>query len=170
MVFNKTFDFAGHSAGLFSVTHGPRARPGADPDRFEEATEGAFDDRSTSLSADAIHGATSRAKTVQEQSPEARIIMGFLGSFVEKTQTAAGTEGFAQDLGSVSTTASDGMAQSRTTVENDPGLTKNGDLRSEPDKGKYSGMPKTPAKPEAPAAGNAPKATAEKPDKPSTSQ
>jgi hypothetical protein len=170
MVFDKIFDFAGHSAGLFSVAHGARAQPGTDPDTFEEAAEGTFDDRSTSLSADAIHGATSRAKTVQEQSPEARIIMGFLSSFIQQTQAAAGPQGYAPDLGSVSTAASDGMTRSRTTVENDPGLKKNGDLQSEPSKGKYSGMPKTPAKPEAPAAGNAPKATADKPEKQSTSQ
>ncbi|MFF9497939.1 hypothetical protein [Streptomyces flaveolus] len=170
MVFNKIFDFAGHSAGLFSVTHGARAQPGADPDQFEEATEGAFDDKSTSLSADAIHGATSRAKTVQEQSPEARIIMGFLSSFIQQTQTAAGPHGYAQDLGSVSAAASEGMTHSKATIEDDPGLKKNEDLQSKPDKGKYSGMPTTPAKPEAPAAGDAPKATAAKPDKPSNSQ
>jgi hypothetical protein len=163
MVFNKIFDFADQSAGLFSMTSGARVQPGTDPDTFEEAAAGAFDDKSTSLSADAIHGATDRAKTVQEQSPEARVIMGFLGSFLRKTRTAAGTSGFAQDLGSVSTTAAEGMTQSKTTITNEPGLEKNEDLKSKPNKDKYGNMPTTPAKPEAPAAGKAPKATADKP-------
>ncbi|MFE6524589.1 hypothetical protein [Streptomyces sp. NPDC057794] len=163
MVFNSIFDFAGRSAGLFSVTDGARTPPGTDPDKFEDAADDAFDDRSTSLSADAIHGACDRAKVVQEQSPEARVIMSFLDSFIQQTRTAAGTEGFAQDLGSVATAASEGMEQSKGKMADNPDLQKNADLQGEPDKGKYGTMPKTPAKPEAPAAGQAPKATADKP-------
>ncbi|KOG48713.1 hypothetical protein [Streptomyces decoyicus] len=169
MVFNSIFDFAGKSAGFFSVTHGDRTQPTADPDfdfdsDFEEdVTDTTYDDKSTSLSADAIHGASSRAKVVQEQSPEARLIMGFLGAFVQKTQEAAGPTGYTQDLGSVSTAASEGMEQSNAKMANNPDLKKNEDLQNKPDKGKYTGMPKTPAKPAAPEAGKAPKATADKP-------
>ncbi|MFJ8584887.1 hypothetical protein ACIRD2_09540 [Streptomyces sp. NPDC093595] len=162
MVFNSIFDFAGKSAGFFSVHNGARTQPGANTD-FEDADDDTYDDRSTGLSADAIHGASSRAKAVQEQSPEARIIMGLLGSFIQKTQEAAGPTGYAQDLGSVSTAASEGMEQSHTKMENNPDLQKNQDLQNKPDKGKYTGMPKTPAKPEAPEAGKAPKASADSP-------
>jgi hypothetical protein len=164
MVFNSIFGFAGQSAGFFSVAHGNRTQPTADPDLFEDATDTTYDD---SLSADAIHGASSRAKVVQEQSPEARLIMGFLGSFVQKTQEAAGPTGYTQDLGTVSTAASEGMEQSNAKMADNPdlkkNLKKNEDLQNKPDKGKYTGMPKTPAKPEAPEAGKAPKATADKP-------
>jgi hypothetical protein len=164
MVFHSIFDFADQSAGFFSVTHGDRTQPTADPDfDFEDATDTTYDDRSRSLSADAIHGASSRAKVVQEQSPEARLIMGFLGSFVQKTQEAAGPTGYTQDLGSVSTAASEGMEQSNAKMANNPDLKKNEDLQNKPDKGKYAGMPETPAKPAAPEAGKAPKATADKP-------
>ncbi|MEU7153960.1 hypothetical protein AB0B15_39000 [Streptomyces sp. NPDC045456] len=169
MVFNSIFDFAGQSAGFFSVTHGDRTHPTADPgfdfdsDFEEDVTDTTYDDKSTSLSADAIHGASSRAKIVQEQSPEARLIMGFLGSFVQKTQQAAGPTGYTQDLGSVPTAASEGMEQSNAKMANNPDLKKNEDLQNKPDKGKYTGMPKTPAKPEVPEAGKAPKATADKP-------
>ncbi|MFF7858959.1 hypothetical protein [Streptomyces sp. NPDC007904] len=168
MVFNSIFGFAGQSAGFFSVAHGDRTQPTADPHvDFEDATDTTYDDKSTSLSADAIHGASSRARVVQEQSPEARLIMGFLGSFVQKTQEAAGPTGYTQDLGAVSTAASEGMKQSNAEMANNPdlkkNLKKNEDLQNQPDKGKYTGMPKTPAKPEAPEAGKAPKATADKP-------
>jgi hypothetical protein len=169
MVFNSIFGFAGQSAGFFSVTHGDRTQPTADPDFDfdsdfdEDVTDTTYDDKSTSLSADAIHGASSRAKVVQEQSPEARLIMGFLGSFVQKTQEAAGPTGYTQDLGSVSTAASKGMEQSNAEMAKNPDLKKNEDLKNKPDKDKYTGMPKTPAKPEAPEAGKAPKATADKP-------
>jgi hypothetical protein len=164
MVFNSIFGFAGQSAEFFSVTHGDRTQPTADAVfDFEDATDTTYDDKSTCLSADAIHGASSRAKVVQEQSPEARLIMGLLGSFVQKTQEAAGPTGYTQDVGSVSTAASEGMEQSNAKMANNPDLQKNEDLKNKPDKGKYTGMPETPAKPEAPAAGKAPKATADKP-------
>ncbi|MFI6107548.1 hypothetical protein [Streptomyces sp. NPDC051310] len=163
MVFKSIFGFAGQSAEFFSVAHGDRTQPTADPDFFEDATDTTYDDKSTSLSADAIHGASSRAKVVQEQSPEARLIMGFLGSFVQKTQEAAGPTGYTKDLGAVSTAASEGMQQSNAKMTNNPDLKKNEKLQTNPDKGKYTGMPKTPAKPEAPEAGKAPKATADKP-------
>ncbi len=162
MVFNSIFDFAGRSAGLFSVTNGAKAQPGAGVD-FEDAEEDTYDDKSQSLSADTIHGASSRAKVVQEQSPEARIIMGFLGSFIQQTQAAAGPQGYAQDLGSVSTAASDGMEQSSAKMTDKPDLQKNEDLQSKPKKSDYNKAPKTPETPSAPAAGNAPKATADKP-------
>lgn len=162
MVFNSIFNFAGQSAGLFAVTDGPRAQPGAGVD-FEDAEEDTYDDTSTSLSADAIHGSSHRTKVVQEQSPEARIIMGFLSSFIQQIQAAAGPQGYAQDIGSVSAAASEGMEQSHAKMADNPDLKKNDDLQNKPGKGKFTGMPKTPAKPEAPAAGQAPKASADKP-------
>ncbi|CAM5322185.1 hypothetical protein [Streptomyces abikoensis] len=163
MVFQNIFDFGDRSAGLFSVKTGAKAQPGADVD-FEDADDGTYDDRSTSLFDGAIHGASSRAKVVQEQSPEARVILGFLGSFIKTTQDSASAQAqYAQDPGSVSTAASAGMRQSSKTMESHPDLQKDEDLRM-PKKSDYdTKTPKAPETPKAPDAGKAPKATADDP-------
>ncbi|MEV4436030.1 hypothetical protein [Streptomyces sp. NPDC049585] len=162
MVFQNIFDFGGRSAGLFSVKTGTKAQPGTGVD-FEDADDDTYDDKSTSLFDSAIHGATSRAKVVQEQSPEARIILGFLGSFIETTQESADAQArYAEDSGSVSTAASDGMRRSSTTVTDHPGLRKNEDLQM-PKKSDYTKAPKAPETPKAPEADKAPKATADNP-------
>ncbi|MGI5335977.1 hypothetical protein ACQEVS_00550 [Streptomyces sp. CA-181903] len=162
MVFHNVFDFGDRSAGLFSVRTGAKAQPGADVD-FEDADDDTYDDKSTSLFDGAIHGASSRAKVVQEQSPEARVILGFLGSFIRTTQESAGAQAqFAKDAHSVSTAAADGMQRSSSTVKGDPDLRKDEDLQM-PRKSDYAKAPKTPEAPKAPDAGKAPKATADDP-------
>ncbi|MEU2542790.1 hypothetical protein [Streptomyces iakyrus] len=158
MVFDNIFNSAGKGAGLFSVTtDGRKPQPGAGVD-FEDADEETYDDTSTSLFDNAIHGASSRAKIVQEQSPEARAILGFLGSFIQTTQASARAQAeYAKDPGSVSTAASDGMKKSSTTVTEHSGLQKDEELEDRPQKSDYAKAPKTPETPKAP------KATAEKP-------
>lgn len=165
MVFDNIFNFADKGAGLFSVTtDGDKPQPGAGVD-FEDADDGTYDDTSTSLFNSAIHGASSRAKVVQEQSPEARAVLGFLGSFIRTTQASAGEQAqYARDPGSVSTAAAAGMKESSATVKGHSGLQKNEDLEDMPRKSDYpkaTKVPETPKAPEAPA----PKATAEKPSR-----
>ncbi|MEV0262988.1 hypothetical protein AB0I49_16835 [Streptomyces sp. NPDC050617] len=124
MVFQNIFNSASNGARLFSVTTDRKKRqPGEDID-FEDADDYTYDDMSTSLFTSAIHGANSRAKTVQEQSPEARVVLGFLGAFIQTSREGADAQAtYAQDPGSVSTAAAAGMQKSSETV------TKHGDLR-----------------------------------------
>jgi hypothetical protein len=149
MVFDNIFGFAGQGAGLFSVTtDGAKPRPGAGID-FEDSDDETYDDTSTSLFTSSIHGANSRAKTVQEQSPEARAILGFLGSFIQTTQASAGAQAqYAQNPGSVSGAASAGMRESSTTVTEHSGLKKDEDLENMPKKSDFSKPPEA-AKPTA---------------------
>ncbi|MBD0707939.1 MULTISPECIES: hypothetical protein [unclassified Streptomyces] len=150
MTFDNIFGFASKGAGLFSVTTGAaKPQPGAGVD-FEDSDDETYDDTSTSLFDSAIHGASSRAKTVQEQSPEARAILGFLGSFIQTTQESAGTQArYAQDPGSVSRAASAGMRESSTTVTEHSGLQKDENLEGMPKKSDFGKPPKTPDAPEA---------------------
>ncbi|PVC96852.1 hypothetical protein DBP19_08320 [Streptomyces sp. CS090A] len=150
MVFDNIFGSAGKSAGLFSVTtNGTRPQPGAGVD-FEDADDDTYDDTTSSLFTNGIHGSTSRAKVVQEQSPEARIILGFLGSFVQATQESAGAQAqYAQDPGSVSSAAAAGMQEASGTVEQHSGLQKDEDLEDRPKKSDFSKPPKTPETPKA---------------------
>ncbi|MER7625357.1 hypothetical protein [Streptomyces sp. NPDC126503] len=165
MVFDNIFNSAGKGAGLFSVTtDSTKPRPGEDVD-FEDSDDTTYDDTSTSLFDSAIHGASSRAKIVQETSPEARAVLGFLGSLVQTTQASAGEQArYVQDPGSVTKAASAGMKDARTTVENDTDLQKDADLRSRPTKSDFT-APRTPEAPRAPEAPKAPKATADKPSR-----
>ncbi|MFI6526759.1 hypothetical protein [Streptomyces uncialis] len=150
MVFDNIFDSAGKGAGLFSViTEGTKPQPGAGVD-FEDAEDDTYDDTSTSLFSSAIHGASSRAKVVREESPEARAVLGFLGSFIRTTQASAGDQArYAQNPGSVSAAASAGMRESSATVTEHSGLQKNEDLESAPKKSDYSKPPKAPEAPKA---------------------
>ncbi|MGN5633505.1 hypothetical protein [Streptomyces sp. AC154] len=145
MVFDNIFGFAGKGAGLFSVTTGvARPQPGADVD-FEDADDSTYDDTSTSLFDTAIHGADSRAQVVQEQSPEARVILGFLGSFIQTTQASAGSQAqYAQDPGSVSRAASAGMQESSSAVTEHSDLQKDADLQGKPKKSDFSKAPEVP--------------------------
>ncbi|MEU8581946.1 hypothetical protein [Streptomyces abikoensis] len=165
MVFGNIFKFAGEGAGLFSVTtDGDKPQPGAGVD-FEDADDDTYDDTSTSLFTSAIHGASSRAKVVREQSPEARAVLGFLGSFIQTTQASAGKQArYAGDPASVSTAAADGMEKSSATVTGHDDLRKPEDLASMPRKSDYPKATKVPETPKAPEA-QAPKATAEKPSR-----
>ncbi|MFJ4184257.1 hypothetical protein [Kitasatospora sp. NPDC089509] len=169
MVFGNIFDSAGKGAGLFSVITGDgKPEPGADVD-FEDSDDATYDDTTTSLFTSGIHGANNRAKIVQEQSPEARAVLGFLGSFVRTTQASAGVQAqYNQDPGSVSTAAAGGMRASSPTVADHGGLQKDPDLESRPRKSDYTKPPK-PAKPtvEAPDAPAAPEAAKPSADKPS---
>ncbi|MFF4403194.1 hypothetical protein ACFY2W_26740 [Streptomyces sp. NPDC001262] len=164
MVFKNIFGFAGEGAGLFKVAPGrAEPQPGEGID-FEDADDDTYDDKSTSLFNGAIHGASSRAKVVREQSPEARAVLGFLGSFIQTTQRSADEQAqYAQDPGSVSTAASAGMKASSATVTEHDGLQKDEDLKM-PKKSDYTKSPETKA-PKAPEAPDAPKATAEKPSR-----
>jgi hypothetical protein len=166
MVFDNIFDSAGKNAGLFSVTtDSTKARPGEGVD-FEDSDEGTYDDTSTSLFTTAIHGASSRAKTVQETSPEARAVLGFLGSFIRTAQASAGAQArYAQDPGSVTRAASAGMQDASATVKEHGDLKKDEDLQNRPKKDDFAKPPKTPEAPAAPEAPKAPKAAAEKPDR-----
>ncbi|MFH8555952.1 hypothetical protein ACH4GP_16340 [Streptomyces celluloflavus] len=150
MVFDNIFGFAGRGAGLFSVTtDGAKPQPGAGVD-FEDADDDTYDDTSASLFNSAIHGANSRAKVVQEQSPEARAVLGFLGSFIQTTQASAGAQAqYAQNPGSVSNAASAGMQESSATVTEHSGLQKDEDLADKPKKSDYTQPPKAPKAPEA---------------------
>ncbi|ARF53433.1 hypothetical protein [Streptomyces gilvosporeus] len=163
MVFDNIFGSASRSAGLFSVTtDGAKPQPGADVD-FEDADDDTYDDTSASLFNNSIHGANARAKVVQETSPEARAILGFLGSFIQTTQESAGTQAqYAQNPGSVSHAASAGMQESSSTVTEHSGLQKDEDLESKPKKSDFTKAPKAPESPKAEPP-KAPTATAEKP-------
>ncbi|MGG7569395.1 hypothetical protein [Streptomyces sirii] len=145
MVFDNIFGFASKGAGLFSVTtDSAKPQPGADVD-FEDSDDDTYDDKTTSLFNSAIHGANSRAKIVQEQSPEARAILGFLGSFIETTQASAGAQAqYAQNPSSVSTAASAGMQESSATVTEHSGLQKDEDLQNRPKKSDFSKAPEVP--------------------------
>ncbi|MFI8912909.1 hypothetical protein ACIGW4_15040 [Streptomyces sp. NPDC053513] len=164
MVFDNIFHSAGKGAGLFSVTtDSTKPQPGADVD-FEDSDDITYDDTIPSLFNSAIHGASSRAKIVQETSPEARAVLGFLGSFIQTTQASAGAQAqYAQDPGSVSKAASAGMQEASATVKEHGDLQKDEDLESRPKKSDFSKPPKTPDAPKAPEAPQAPKATAPKP-------
>ncbi|MFB6532806.1 hypothetical protein ACFCY8_02735 [Streptomyces noursei] len=142
MVFDNIFGFADKGAGLFSVTtDGTKPQPGAGVD-FEDADDDTYDDTSASLFNSSIHGANSRAKVVQETSPEARAVLGFLGSFVQTTQASAGAQAqYAQDPGSVSRAASAGMQESSSTVTEHSGLQKDADLENKPKKSDFSKAP-----------------------------
>ncbi|MEU0336680.1 hypothetical protein [Streptomyces sp. NPDC006193] len=163
MVFDNIFSSAGRTAGLFSVTtDGDKPQPGADVD-FEDADDDTYDDTSTSLFSTAIHGASSRAKVVQEQSPEARAILGFLGSFIQTTQASAGVQAeYARNPGSVSQAAAAGMQESSATVTEHSGLQKDEDLQNRPRKSDFTTPPKAPEPP------SATKPTAEDPEPPRT--
>lgn len=164
MVFGNIFGSADRSAGLFSVTtDGLKQQPGEGVD-FEDADDDTYDDTSTSLFTSGIHGASHRAKIVQEQSPEARAVLGFLGAFIHNTQVSADAQAqYAQQPSSVSTAAAAGMGEASATVTEHSDLQKAEDLRDMPKKSDFSKPPKAEApKAEAP---KAPKATAEKPDR-----
>jgi hypothetical protein len=150
MVFDNIFGAAGKSAGLFSVTtDSTKPQPGAGVD-FEDADDDTYDDTSTSLFDNAIHGASARAKVVQEQSPEARAILGFLGAFIQTTQASAGAQAqYAQNPGSVSKAASAGMQESSETVTGHSGLQKDEDLENRPKKSDFTKPPKAPEAPKA---------------------
>ncbi|MEU2120103.1 hypothetical protein ABZ567_31705 [Streptomyces sp. NPDC016459] len=165
MVFKNIFGAAGDSAGLFSVnTSKAKPRPAAGVEDFEDVEADAYDDTSTSLFNNAIHGASFQAKVVREQSPEARAMLGFLGSFIQTTQQSAVKQAdYAQDPGSVSTAAEDGMRKARETVEKHEGLQKNPDLESKPTKSEYTKAPKPPEAPKAEKPGKPPQTSAEKP-------
>ncbi|MFC7844273.1 hypothetical protein [Streptomyces sp. NPDC057382] len=166
MVFDNIFNSAGTGAGLFSVTTGSaKPRYGEDVD-FEDADDDAYDDTSTSLFSSAIHGASSRAKVVQETSPEARAVLGFLGSFIRTTQASAEAQAqYAGDPGSVSQAASSGMNKASATVTDHSDLQKDEDLQSRPRRSDHAQPPRTPQTPKAPEAPTAPKATAEQPSR-----
>ncbi|MEV8017280.1 hypothetical protein AB0O76_13200 [Streptomyces sp. NPDC086554] len=163
MVFDNIFRFAGQGAGLFSVTTGrDKPQPGAGVD-FEDADDETYDDTTTSLYTSAIHGASSRAKTVQEQCPEARVVLGFLGDFVHNTQASADAQAqYAQKPSSVSTAAAAGMQESSATVTGRSDLKKPEGLKDMPTKDEcMQPEPKTPEAKEP----KAPKASAEKPER-----
>lgn len=165
MVFDNIFDFAKNSAGLFSVdAQKVKAQPSADLDEFEDSQDGAYDDTSTSLLPKGIHGASSWAKVVQEESPEARVVLGFLGSFIQSTQASAATQKEHPHAGSVADAASTGMNQASTTVTEHDDLQKDAGLQDRPEKSDFTKLPKAPPEPRAEAP-TAPKATAEKPPK-----
>ncbi|MER7112100.1 hypothetical protein [Streptomyces sp. NPDC000229] len=162
MVFSNVFGSAGKGAGLFSVTTDrDKPQPGAGVD-FEDADDDTYDDTTTSLFTSGIHGASHRAKIVQEQSPEARAVLGFLASFIQTTQESAGAQAeYAQDPSSVSTAAAAGMEKSSETVTQHSDLQKDEGLQS-PKRSDYK-APEAPASPKAEEPPKAPKATAEKP-------
>ncbi|MFJ1792169.1 hypothetical protein [Kitasatospora griseola] len=173
MVFGNIFGSAGTGAGLFSVnTGGTKPQPGADID-FEDADDDTYDDTTTSLFTSGIHGANNRAKIVQEQSPEARAVLGFLGSFIQATQESAGAQAtYASDPGSVSTAAAGGMKSSSPTVTDR--IQKDEDLESRPSRSDFGTQPTAPkpsadepkaAKPSAEKP-TADKASADKPSSP----
>ncbi|MEU5313943.1 hypothetical protein [Streptomyces sp. NPDC021562] len=166
MVFDNIFNSAGRGAGLFSViTDSTKPQPGEGVD-FEDSGPDTYDDTSTSLFDTAIHGACSRSKIVQETSPEARAVLGFLGSLVQTTQASAGAQSqYAGDPGSVTRAASAGMQEASATVTDHGDLRKDEDLESRPRKGDFTKPPRTPDAPKAPEAPQAPQATAEKPSR-----
>lgn len=151
MVFDNIFNSAGEGAGLFSVTTDTaKPRPGVGVD-FEDSDEGTYDDIAPSLFNSAIHGASHRASVVREQSPEARAVLGFLGSFIQTTQASAGAQAqYAQDPGAVTRAASAGMGEASTTVTGHSGLQKDEGLEDRPKKSDFAKPPKTPETPKAP--------------------
>ncbi|MGW0990839.1 hypothetical protein ACWD46_32500 [Streptomyces sp. NPDC002486] len=166
MVFDNIFNSARTGTGLFSVTTDGTKPPFGEDVDFEDADDDTYDDTSTSLFNSAIHGASSRAKIVQETSPEARAVLGFLGSFIHTTQSSAHAQAqYANDPGSVSEAASAGMNKASATVKDHSDLQKDEDLGSRPKRSDYTQPPKTPQTPKAPEAPTAPKATAEKPSR-----
>jgi hypothetical protein len=162
MVFDNVFGFAGRGMGIFSVNRGgARPQPGAGVD-FEDSGEGTYDDTSSSLFTSAVHGASDRAKVVREQSPEARVVLEFLGAFVQNTQAAAGQQAeYAQDPASVSKAAAAGMHESSPTITGHSGLQMPEDLADPPRKSDFTKAP-APPKPSA----DTPKADAPQADKP----
>ncbi|MBM7169322.1 hypothetical protein JQK87_13020 [Streptomyces sp. G44] len=165
MVFDNIFGFAKNSAGLFSVKPGnAESQPAANVD-FEDVTEDAYDDKSTDLFINGIHGASSRAKVVREQAPEARVIMGILGSFIQTTKDSVQTQKDSPHAGTVSGTASDGMAKAKETVKEEDGLQKHGGLQSNPDRAAYAKTPEAPKTPQAAEPPKPPPVTAETPQK-----
>ncbi|WP_043267647.1 hypothetical protein [Streptomyces sp. CT34] len=165
MVFDNIFGFASKGAGLFSVTgDGVKPQPGAGVD-FEDADDDTYDDTSASLFNSSIHGANSRAKVVQETSPEARVVLGFLGSFIQTTQAAASAQAqYANDPSSVSTAADARMQASSPTVTEHSDLQKDEDLKSKPKKSDYANPPEVSESPKAETP-QASKTTAEKPSR-----
>jgi hypothetical protein len=151
MVFDNIFDFAKKGAETFSVDgEGTKPKPGKD---FEDADENTYyDDTSESLFSSGIHGASSRAKVVQEQSPEARNILRFIGTFIGTTQGAANKQcDYANKPESTSKMASAGMEKSSETVKNDSNLQKDDDLKNRPKKSDFTEAPTAPkAKADAP--------------------
>ncbi|MEU4178857.1 hypothetical protein [Streptomyces sp. NPDC026589] len=162
MVFKNVFDSAGQGAGLFSViTDRDKPQPGAGVD-FEDAADDTYDDTTASLFTSGIHGASHRAKIVQEQASEARVILGFLASFIQTSRASADTQAaYAQDPGSVSTAAAAGMDKSSETVKQNGDLQKDEGLKA-PKRDDFK-APDAPASPKAEEPPKAPKATAEKP-------
>ncbi|MEV7844884.1 hypothetical protein [Streptomyces cyaneofuscatus] len=150
MVFDNVFNFAGRGAGLFSVTtDGTKPQPGAGVD-FEDADDNTYDDTTTSLFTSGIHGGSAQGKIVREEAPEARAILGFLGSFIQTTQASAGAQSqFAQSPGSASSAASASMQESSATVTEHSGLQKDEDLESKPKKSDFTKPPKAPETPKA---------------------
>jgi hypothetical protein len=148
MVFDNIFNFTNKGAEIFSVNRtGTKSKPGEDID-FEDADENTYEDTHEdhkSLFSSGIHGASSRAKVVQEQSPEARNILRFIGTFIETTQGAASEQRkYAQDPESVSKMASAGMEKSSETVKNDSDLQKDDDLKTRPKKSDFTEPPTAP--------------------------
>ncbi|RKT54563.1 hypothetical protein [Saccharothrix australiensis] len=145
MVFGNIFDFANKGAEIFSVTRdGARPRPGDGVD-FEDADDDTYDDTHGSLFSNGIHGASARSKVVQEHSPEARAVLGFLGAFIQNARTTAGEQSrYAQDPASVSKAASAGMQESSSTVTEHSGLQKDEDLEDRPRKSDFAGAPEAP--------------------------
>jgi len=158
MVFDNIFGFADNGAGIFSVNRdGAKPRPGEDVD-FEDADDDTYDDTHGSLFTSALHGASTRAKVVREQSPEARAVLGFLGAFIDTARTSAAEQSrYAGNPGSVSEAASAGMRESSTTVTGHSGLQKDEDLADRPRKSDYISAPKAPkASAETPPRGSEP--------------
>jgi hypothetical protein len=162
MVFDNIFNFANKGTGIFSVD-GPGTKPKPSVDDFEDAAEDTYEDtyedNHGSLFSSGIHGASSKAKVLQEQSPEARNILRFIGDFIGTTQRIADQQReHAQKPESVSEMASAGMKKSSETVKKSSDLQKDDDL-DRPKKSDFT----TPTAPKATAeaAPAPPKATAE---------
>lgn len=145
MVFDNIFNFANTGAGIFSVDRdGTKPRPGGNVD-FEDADDDTYDDTHGSLFSSAIHGASDRAKVVQEQSPEARAVLSFLGAFIANAQTSASAQSrYAANPQSMSDVASAGMNTSSTTVTGNSDLKKDPDLENRPKKSDYAQAPEAP--------------------------
>jgi hypothetical protein len=152
MVFDNIFNFANKGTGIFSVD-GPGTKPKPSVDDFEDANEDTYEDtyedNHGSLFSSGIHGASSKAKVLQEQSPEARNILRFIGDFIGTTQrTADRQREHAKKPESVSEMASAGMKKSSKTMEEDnTDLQKDNDLKEHPKKSAFT----TPTAPKATA-------------------
>jgi hypothetical protein len=151
MVFDNIFNFANKGTGNFSVD-GPGTKPKPSVDDFEDANEDTYEDTYEdthgSLFSSGIHGASFKAKVLQEQSPEARNILRFIGDFIGTTQSAADQQReHAQKPESVSEMASAGMEKSSETVKNNGDLQKDNDLKEHPKKSAFT----TPTAPKATA-------------------